>query len=144
MRLDMDCIRDLLLCIEDNTGLRKACFFIDHGLSDTAHYTGEETEPFAYQLPLDDKYENDKLIYHLNYCVDAELVTLSNASTLYRIMVSDLTPTGHQFLNNIRDEGIWEKVKSISSSFSSVSLQMISNTAAQVLSAIIKHKLNLN
>lgn len=144
MRLDIDCVRDLLLCIEENTGLRKSCFFIDTGLTESARFTGDESKPFDYQLKLNTKYDDDKLIYHLNYCIDARLTTLSNTSTLYRIVISDLTPSGHQFLNNVRDENVWKKVKSITSTFSSISLPMIGNTAAQILSAIIKHKLNLD
>ena len=29
MRLNMDCVRDILLCVEENTGLRKSCLFVD-------------------------------------------------------------------------------------------------------------------
>lgn len=144
MRLDIDCVRDLLLCIEENTGLRKVCSFIDCGLTESACYVGNESQPFDYQLPLDNKYKNDKLIYHLNYCVEDQLITRSDISTMYCIVISDLTPLGHQLLNNIRDDSIWGKVKNILSGFSSVSLPVVGNTAGQVLSIIIKHKLNLD
>ena len=30
MRINMDCIRDILLCVEENTGLHQACFFISY------------------------------------------------------------------------------------------------------------------
>ena len=38
MRLDIDCIRDILLCVEENTGLRQHCFFVDSGLTSVEEF----------------------------------------------------------------------------------------------------------
>ena len=34
MRINMDCIRDILLCIEENTGLQQRCLFVSYAYSE--------------------------------------------------------------------------------------------------------------
>ena len=45
MRLNLDCIRDTLLCVEDNTGLRKFCIFVDIGLNESMEKAGMDIIP---------------------------------------------------------------------------------------------------
>ncbi|SCJ79203.1 Uncharacterised protein [uncultured Flavonifractor sp.] len=137
MRLNFDCVRDVLICIEENTGLRKCCFFVDTGLSYAAQWLGDETAPAEYQQKLSKRYDNDTLIYHVHYCLDSGLAVKSNHGSPYQIVVSDLSPQGHEFLAKIRDETQWGAVKKGLSAVRNYSLSAISSIAEGVTSAAI-------
>lgn len=137
MRLDLDCIRDVLLCIEENTGLRKTCFFIDDGLTDAAQFVGSIIDTPPYQKPLLDKYGNDTLIYHVHYCLDSALAIRGPEMNSYQIRVADLSPTGHEFLAKIRDPERWPRLKNGISAVRDYSLSAISAVAEGATSAAI-------
>lgn len=104
MKLNLDCVRDILLCVESNTGLRKGCSFVDLTLENSPIFHDEVTTPPDYQLDLLKKYEIDELIYHINYCSDADLIITSDEFAPYILLVMDLTPQGHEFIANIRND----------------------------------------
>lgn len=138
MRLDMDCVRDILLCIEENTGLRKMCFFIDSGLTAAAQWTGEPTNPPDYQEALLQKYDNDTLIYHVHYCLDADLADPKDErNEYYKIWICDLTVKGHELLEKIRTDKQWSAVKKGLSAVRDYSLSAVSAVAEGVTSAAI-------
>ena len=137
MRLNFDCVRDVLMCIEENTGLRKYCYFVDTGLSPAAQWLDNETTPAEYQQKLSKRYDNDTLIYHVHYCLDAGLAVKSDNGSSYQIFVSDLSPDGHEFLAKIRDESQWGSVKKGLSAILKYSLSAISSVAEGVTSAAI-------
>lgn len=137
MRLDADCIRDILLCVEENTGLRKMCFFIDAGLSNAAQWTGDVTSPRDYQEKLLKKYDNDTLIYHVHYCLDSELAIAREGRNDYQIWICDLSPAGHELLGKIRDNDQWHSVKKGISAIRNFSISAISAVAEGATSAAI-------
>lgn len=111
MRLNHDCIREVLLCIEENTDFRKNCMFVDAGPigSDTAEFLGRPLEIPPYQAKLMEHFDNNQILYHACYCLDA---ALANGETRDdRVIVYDLTPYGHELLARIRDPERWPKVK---------------------------------
>lgn len=138
MRLDIDCIRDILLCVEENTGLRRCCFFLDSGLTSVEEFLSDAAEPQPdYQQPLSDKYGNDTLIYHVHYCLNSGLLERSQQSSAYKILIHDLTPQGHELLAKIRDNKQWTKVKHGLTAVRDYSLSAISAVAEGVTSAAI-------
>lgn len=143
MRLNLDCVRDILFCVEDNTGLRKSCHFVDSGLEKAAMFVGSATETPDYEQKLLKKYDNDTLIYHLNYCVEADLLAEAEGNGLYNIVISDLTPRGHEFLSNIRNNSNWEKTKDVGSKIGAFGLNVAAKIAEGVATAHIKQVLGL-
>lgn len=143
MRLDLDCVREILLCVEENTGLRKYCFFYDVGLEEARAFLGTQSEIPEYQVSLMKRFENDKLIYHVNYCIEAGLITPYDGRTGYDFTISDLTPLGHEFLANIRSSGNWAKTKEIGSKVGAFGLNMASKIAEGVVTALVKQQLGL-
>ena len=137
MRLNMDCIRDILLCVEENTGLRKQCFFIDTGLTEAAEWAQAVCDPPTYQIPLLKKYGNDILIYHVHYCIDMELVVKTSNRDQYKIHVADLSPSGHELLGKIRDNNQWGIVKKALTAVRDYSLSALSAIAEGATSAAI-------
>lgn len=144
MKLDMDCVRDMLLCVEENTGLRKSCFFIDEGLAGPAKWTGEIQSPPEYQIPLMARHGIDKLIYHLRYCADAGLIVIgAGGKDQYKIIVADLTVYGHEFLSKIRDSKNWSKTKELGLKVGAFGLDMTSKIAEGIATAYLKQQLGL-
>lgn len=56
----------------------------------------------------------------------------------------DLTPDGHEFLANIREDNNWNKIKTISSSIGFASLKVISSIAEGVATAAINQQLGFS
>lgn len=86
MRLNPDCIRDILLTADENENM---------------YYPGE------YDLL--DKYDDQEVIYHINQCYMADLIIKGNS---YDNMccIRDLTPQGHELVSQIRPEFRWSKI----------------------------------
>lgn len=143
MKLNLNCIRDIMLCIEDNTGLRQSCYFIDTGLNEAMEFVGDTKQPMGYQLELLEKYSNDELIYHLQYCIKADLLTVSDLSDSYMILIDDLTPKGHDFLAHIRPETVWEKIKGIAEPIGALTVTHLTEIATNVVITGIKSTLHL-
>lgn len=123
MRLNNECVRDLLLAIEENLGINDKVSIDD------------------FELP---NYSNDELIYTALKLIEAGFINGDSSNMIdgsIFVYVSSLTWDGHKFLDNIRDNEVWRKTKSIVSKFSSVSLGIISNVADQVITALIKQQL---
>ncbi len=145
MRLNMDCLRDILLCVEENTGLRKSCYFVDSDLAVAQSYSDDEFETIPkYQVALLSSYSNDELIYHVHYCVYAELILPFDNSSDEKIMIADLTPKGHEFLGNIRNPDNWAKTKEVGGKIGAFGLNMAEKIAEGVATAYLKQVLGLS
>ena len=143
MKLNLDCVRNILLCIEDNAGLRQPCFFIDSGLEKSQIAIGRDPIPIPfYQAELLNHCNNDELIYHINYCIKANLLT-DTPHDAYQIIITDLTPHGHEFLENIRDNKIWSGVKDIATKVGSKSLDSVCLIASNVITQLIRAQFHI-
>ncbi len=144
MRLNLDCVRQILLCVEENTGLRKYCYFIDSGLEESVKVIGDiPTPPPDYQIDLLKNFDNDELIYHINYCVESGLLSVYGPLHVYQIVISDLTSRGHEFLENIRDNKVWSGVKSVAAKIGSKSLDSVIQISSNVITQLIKSQFGL-
>lgn len=121
MRLNYDCIRDILLYIEDNTDYEKECVSSDELLDNLS-------------------YDKNTLFYHIDMISQAELVDDVCYADNEPQIISRLSWEGHQYLDNIRDDGIWKTVKEKASSIGSTSLKLL----IPLSESIVKQKLGLN
>lgn len=122
MRLDHDCIRDILLYIEENTSYENSICF-----DDICSF-------FSV------KYSEDVILYHVDKITEANFVSTFYASDAPQ-EISSLTWTGHEYLDNIRDKSVWEKLKQ--SGLSSMSLDIAKDLAQEIITSIVKNKLHL-
>nr|DAZ24105.1 MAG TPA: YjcQ protein [Caudoviricetes sp.] len=115
MRLNFDLIRELLLAIESNSTIDKGVRFIDlsEKAAATAAIFGEAFPPLLpkYQQDLQVQYSFEEIFYHLNYLIENELVYPSISSESPNILIPDLTPKGHDYINLVREKNYWEKLK---------------------------------
>lgn len=123
MKLDHDCVRDLLLTIEEKSTLTDV-------LTDGDLFSSERLE----------KYDEDELYYTLLKVNEAGFLN-ANVMILpdYKsAVVQSLTYEGHSFLDNIRDNKVWEKTKEkIGSSATSVSISIIGQVAGSVIKGMM-------
>lgn len=122
MRLNPDCIRDILLAVEETT---------------------DANTSFRYSVYKEknrhlEKYDHNEISYHMQQC------NMSDFFTSYircdggeLVIIGDLSPAGHEFLANIRQESIWNNTKEIASKIGSNSLSTLAQIAVNVLSSMI-------
>lgn len=125
MKLNPDCIRDILLLVEAETDLETLIRFDSDNPPDSLS-----------------AYSSDEILYHVKQC---ELLGLFACDvswfTTDDCMVSYLSPAGHQFLSDIRSDTNWSKVKGIAKNVGSESFSAIKDIASGVISTLIQSQL---
>lgn len=128
MRLNPDCIRDILLTIEE--------------ISDFNSGWSYNTQKHCTSIL--NKYTYEEVLYHVSQSKRSGLIEgvkfYDGGSSFW---VEDLSPSGHEFLANIRSDTLWDKVKNISSEVGSKSLNTMIQIASAVVTEIIKAQLRL-
>lgn len=97
MKLNPDCIRDILLAVEEVTDSSRS-------------FRYGKASPVPEQL---NQYTHNEIWYHMRQCNASGLFigfTASDNGNL--VIIRDLDPKGHDLLNSIRDPGLADKMKS--------------------------------
>ena len=121
MKLDPDCIRDILFVVEDKTGYQV--------------YTS------AYEVAESiNKYPHDVVMYHIDQCEMYGFFTKvqhyqngDDDSTIY-----DLSPKGHEFIRNIRSDNVWNKIKENAKTFGGFSISILGELAKSIITSKLK------
>ncbi|NVO88913.1 DUF2513 domain-containing protein [Lactobacillus rhamnosus] len=116
MELDYDQVREFLMAIEDSDNI--------HGLDQ------QGGSKFAEENDM----SRDQLAYMVMKLKEGNLITGSvkwASNEPYWINPGNLTYSGHEYLNNIRDSKVWEGVKTATSKVGSVSLSILVELAKQ-------------
>lgn len=121
MKLNPDCIRDILFVVEENTSFRQMIRLTDDNM-----------------FGLETKYQRDEILYHVRQCEWSHLLDIEMWTTTGDCLIKDLTPLGHEFLANIHKNEIWTGVKNIASKIGSASLSTLVQIASNVVTELIK------
>ena len=129
MKLNPDCIRDILFSVEELSGPNSLI-------------TSEQLSNTKF---LKDKYSEDEILYHIKQLDWAGyIVTPSKNKTLDGIyFINDLSPVGHEFITDIRNDTNWNKIKTISKNTGTETLKSLKTIAEGVISSAIKSSLGL-
>ncbi len=122
MKLNSDCIRDILIAIES--------------LEPGSIYT---ISSLHAALP---QYSSIVLNYHCLQLLDAGYISantihVSNSALPQICTILDLTFAGHQFLANVRSDDIWAKTKSLSKKIGSESLHVLAEISSNVITSLL-------
>ena len=126
MRLNHDCIRELMLYIEDNIKYS----------SDTIAFT-----PMCNNFS---NYTENELVYHINMLYQAGFIQKPTSAGRTIALVPSLTWTGHEYLDNIRDKTAWQMVKDGAFDLSSMSLSLVGQLSKELLFSYAKKKCGLD
>ena len=128
MELNPDCIRDILLEIEVQTGNEQVFYYAD-----------DIHEKFVRLS----KYSVDTIMYHIRQCSLSELIYNPHWTSSTSVYIQDLSPAGHEFLTNIRNDTFYNKVKDIGKELGLTSLNDLVQIAANCAVMVIKSHFNL-
>lgn len=123
MKLDHECVRSILLTIEEKHQYGKVL----------------RLEEILQSERLSD-FDEDEIKYVLIKLADAEYISGTptyGSNQLVDFDCNVLTWSGHQFLDTIRDPEVWKKTKRIASKLTSVSITMLSSIGSQVLTKLL-------
>jgi len=125
MKLNQDCIRDVLLAIE-KLGTPDTRLFLDD-LSNSEFC---------------EKYGINDLGYTVSKLIEAGFINASpiNVQGGKGFIIRSITWNGHDFLDNIRDKTVWDKTKEKASKVGGASIPILSAIAKEM----IFKKLGLN
>ena len=128
MRLNPDLIRDILFFVEEHTGYNKPVS-IARNISEL-------------DFPLNKAYSPEEILYHIELCKEYGYIKTTWTGVEY-ILINRLSVSGHELLENIRQENNWNQTKTIAKQAGSISLDVISNIASNIISSIIIKHLGL-
>lgn len=122
MKLNPDCIRDILFVVENN-----------------ATYSNDVSEETMFK-ELGSKYPREEILYHVRQCEHSGLF-LKVVHYFGGFSIQDLSPHGHQFINDIRQDNNWNRTKDIAKNVGSFSLDVLKDISSQVIATLISNQL---
>lgn len=119
MRLNNDCVRDILLFIEESTTSTITCVDVDSLVNALPSYT---TDEIYYHIIQINKYH---YVDDVSYADDVPY------------FIGDLTPIGRDFVDNVRDNKVWSATKKVASKLSSASLPILNSIAQSEITKLL-------
>ncbi|WP_246366932.1 DUF2513 domain-containing protein [Paraliobacillus salinarum] len=119
LQLNQDCVRSILLELEEKLTLMDHVYLHDLKEYNTFKEFGENQSIYAILKLIEVGYINGKPQFASN--------------KLHNLGIASLTWEGHVFLDNIRDNKIWSKTKEATKNFSSISVTVLSKLANEYL-----------
>ena len=137
MRLDYDCVRDVLLALEEMLQCTTR--------NNIIHFQGVELDDLTEKLS-NKGYSAETIFYSAYNLEQAEFIRATaqyGDGGVTRYIISDITYEGHQFLGKIRPDSIWKQIKNGFSRVGAISLPIISSVATSLTTSLIKAQLKL-
>ena len=123
MKLNPDCVRDILFVVEEYST-----------------YSNDVSEDKLYKK-LIPKYSQEEILYHVRQCEHSGLF-LKVQHYFGGFSIQDLSPYGHQFINDIRQDNNWNRTKDIAKNVGSFSLDVLKDISSQVITNLISNQLD--
>ena len=114
MKRDMDLCRKILLTIEAHT---------------------QNKEIYGFYV---DGYDRDVVKYHCDLLKQAGFITKSSKDILGEVIVGELTWEGQDFLDKIREDTVWNKIKEvITQKGVTLTFEIIKSVAPSIISSMV-------
>lgn len=130
MKLDMDCVREVLLFLECEP-------YVITNSRGNVEFKGVWLPAICQATP---KYTKEVIYYTLAKLEEAGLINLSSQFADGEVLsccVNYITYDGHEFLEKIKPDSVWKKTSSIAGKVGSFSLQMIAKIAEGVATTYV-------
>lgn len=126
MKLNHDCLRELLLCLEEKLTLKP------NGLPDILKMKAIDDEDRLSGFSQEDIY------YAIRKLIEAKYIIVANKDVAPRtMMVKEITWDGHDYLDSIRDPKVWREVKNKTKDLSGVALEVVKSLAVEVTKSML-------
>lgn len=137
MRLNYDCIRDVLLVLEEKLEVRWN--------DEDSNFNFNTIGLVSLKGYLSDKdYSQEDIFYSVHNLIQANYIistSVKSGSQISNYNITDITYEGHQFLQNIRPKTIWDKSKPVFKNLGTISVDIIKSVTSTVISDTINHYL---
>lgn len=124
MRLNPDCIRDILLTVEESTDF-------------STRWTYSPQNEYKDLI----NYSANEIFYHIKQCENDGLLLGVKWYIVEECDVKDLSPAGHEFLSKIRQDTTWYKVKENFMIAGSATLRVLVDIASNVAVGLLRDKI---
>lgn len=129
MKLNHECVRSLLIYLEEN--LETKGNGLPEGLK-LGHITDEEGLS---------EYSEEDIYYAASKLVESKFIIPANKEVAPKVMIiKEISWFGHDYLDSIRDSKVWTEVKEKTKSFSSVAFEVVKSVAVEVTKQMIGFK----
>ena len=118
-----------MLCLEEETLPNKRVSY--------------DTEDFRNKFSRIQKYEVAEIDYHIGQCQQSGFFLDFKTTMIGIWSIADITPKAHEFLANIREDTIWNGVKSVAAKIGSKSMDAVVQIASNVVSELIRAQFGL-
>ena len=128
MRLNYDCVRDVLLKLEELLLVEY------HEESDSFGFNRVSIKQIFKSFSKE-KYSSEEILYTVINLGEADYISVSThygCGELTACFVTAITYNGNEFINKIRPDTIWGKIKKAFTKIGSVSLPIISEVASSL------------
>lgn len=138
MKLNPDCVRDVLLYLEENLS------YADNIETGTIEHKSIAISKITEDLHKNNNYNSTDVKYSIEKLLEARYITTEtisrghNNSIIY-CPISDITWSGHQFLNTVRPKTIWKATKEKAKQFGGMSIGTLSMLSVELTKAVITH-----
>jgi len=122
MKLNYDCVRDVMLYLEEN-------LIFGNPIRDTNINLNYDIKEIRYSL---------LKLHEINY-LDGSVSKYMDGD--YSVITTDITFYGHKFIGKIQSDTIWDKTKSVSKDLGIQTINGITQIAGSVISGLILSKL---
>lgn len=122
MKLNYDCVRDVMLYLEENLNF-------GNPIRDTNINLNYDIKDIRYSL---------LKLHEINY-LDGSVSKYMDGD--YSVITTDITFYGHKFIGEIQSDTIWDKTKSVSKDLGIQTINGITQIASSVISSLILSKL---
>ncbi|MGI1827812.1 DUF2513 domain-containing protein [Ligilactobacillus salivarius] len=126
MKLNPDCIRDILLAVEDTSSYGKIISSFE-----------------LYKSTSLSNYSENEILYHVRQLAWSKMLEQTDFYLDNSFSILDLSPQGHEFLNNIRSDDNWNKTKEFSTKIGSLAVSTLQSVASSIISISIQKYLGL-
>lgn len=121
MKLNYDCVRDVMLYLEEN-------LIFGNPIRDTNINLNYDIKDIRYSL---------LKLHEINY-LDGSVSKYMDGE--YSVITTDITFYGHKFIGEIQSDTIWDKTKSVSKDLGIQTINGITQIASSVISSLILSK----
>lgn len=120
MKLNHDCIRTLLIYLEENLEAKENG--LPRGLK-LGHIEDESLTAFS----------QEDIYYSAKKLVEAKYIEVMNKEVAPRVMmINEITWDGHQYLDSIRDPKVWREIKNRTKDLSGITIEIVKSLGIEI------------